>query len=153
MILASCHSFVRVGTGTAAQSPFVIAIERAGVRGTYCQMTWRNQFFDSSLLVFPHIINACVFSSAFSSGNTILFGASRILYGLSLRGQAPQIFTRCTKDGLPFIAVLVSVRGATLMFCFIACWWVRPPLVSSPSWPFRMGVRQSSSKPFCTAST
>ena len=75
-----------------------------------------NSIFDSSLPVFPHIINACIFSSAFSSGNTILFGASRLLYGLALRGQAPKIFTRCTKDGLPFLAVLVSVRGATLIF-------------------------------------
>jgi len=75
-----------------------------------------NSIFDSSLPVFPHIINACVFSSAFSSGNAILFGASRLLYGLALRGQAPKIFTRCTKDGLPFLAILVSVRGAIPIF-------------------------------------
>jgi len=112
----SCHSFVCVGTGTAAQSPFVIAIERAGVRGILLSDDMTNLIFDSSLPVFPHIINACVFSSAFSSGNTILFGASRLLYGLALRGQAPKIFTRCTKDGLPFLAILVSVRGATPIF-------------------------------------
>lgn len=39
-------------TGTAAQSPFLIAAERAGIR------------------VVPHIINAIVLSSAWSSGNS-----------------------------------------------------------------------------------
>lgn len=95
------HSLLQ-RTGTAAQSPFVIAIERAGVR------------------VFPHIINACVFSSAFSSGNAILFGASRLLYGLALRGQAPRIFTRCTKDGLPFLAILVSAIFGVLAFMTVS---------------------------------
>ncbi|KAJ3574016.1 hypothetical protein NP233_g2054 [Leucocoprinus birnbaumii] len=85
-------------TGTAAQSPFVIAINRAGVK------------------VFPHVINACIFSSAFSSGNTLLFASSRILYGLALRGQAPKVFTRCTKTGLPLPAVLGSVSSAVQLY-------------------------------------
>lgn len=95
------HSLLQ-GTGTAAQSPFVIAIERAGVQ------------------VFPHIINACVFSSAFSSGNTILFGSSRILYGLALRGQAPKVFTQCTKGGLPFLAILICAIFGVLAFMTVS---------------------------------
>jgi L-asparagine transporter-like permease len=69
-------------------------------------------------LVFPHIINACVFTSAFSAGSSGPFIGSRILYGLALRGQAPRIFTYCTKNGLPIVAVLASVsvpRVATRM--------------------------------------
>ena len=69
-------------------------------------------------LVFPHIINACVLTSAFSAGNSSLFTSSRILYGLALHGQAPRIFTYCTKKGLPIVAVLVSVsvpRATTMM--------------------------------------
>jgi len=77
-------------TGNAAQSPFVIAINRAGIT------------------VLPHIINAGVFTSAFSAGNSFLYCASRILYGLALRGQAPKFLTYCTKQGLPLAAVLVS---------------------------------------------
>ncbi len=62
-----------------------------------------------ALVVLPHIINAGVFTSAFSAGNSFLFCSSRILYGLALRGQAPRFLTYCTKSGLPLAAVLVSV--------------------------------------------
>jgi yeast amino acid transporter len=80
------------GSGTATQSPYVIAIRRAGIH------------------TLPSIINAAIFTSAFSAGNSFLFCSSRILYGLSIRGQAPRIFTYCTKNGLPIIAVLTCVR-------------------------------------------
>ena len=80
------------GSGTAAQSPYVIAIRRAGIH------------------TLPSIINAVVFTSAFSAANSFLFCSSRILYGLSIRGQAPRIFSYCTKNGLPIAAVMASVR-------------------------------------------
>lgn len=60
-IPASCHSFVRVGTGTAAQSPFVIAIERAGVRGIYYQMTWQTQFL---ILLFQSFLTSSMLASS-----------------------------------------------------------------------------------------
>jgi amino acid transporter len=84
--------------GTAAQSPYVIAINRAGIK------------------VLPHIVNAAVFSSAFSAGNSFLFCSSRILYGLALRGQAPKFLTYCTKQGLPLYAVLVCCAFVWLSF-------------------------------------
>lgn len=77
--------------GTAAESPYVIAMTRAGVHGL------------------PHLVNACVFTSAFSAGNSYLFTSSRILYGLALRRQAPLIFARCTSNGLPIVAVVFCV--------------------------------------------
>jgi yeast amino acid transporter len=85
-------------TGNAAESPFVIAFNKAGIK------------------VLPHIINACVFTSAFSAGNSYLFCGSRILYGLSLRGQAPKIFGTCTKRGLPIVAVLATGCFSLLSF-------------------------------------
>ncbi|KAF8990674.1 general amino acid permease 1 [Cyathus striatus] len=85
-------------TGTAAESPFVIAINRAGIK------------------VLPHIINAGVFTSAFSAGNSFLFCSSRILYGLALRGQAPRFLTYCTKQGLPIYAVLICCAFVWLSF-------------------------------------
>ncbi|KAF9053752.1 general amino acid permease 1 [Hymenopellis radicata] len=88
-------------TGNAAQSPFVIAINRAGIK------------------VLPHIINGAVFTSAFSAGNSFLFCGSRILYGLALRGQAPRILTYCTKKGLPLVAVLVTSCFTLLSFMSI----------------------------------
>ncbi|KZV88191.1 general APC amino acid permease [Exidia glandulosa HHB12029] len=83
---------------SAAQSPYVIAIRRAGISGL------------------PSVINAAVFSSAFSAGNSFLYCASRILYGLSVRGQAPKIFAYCTKKGLPIIAVLFCASFSLLSF-------------------------------------
>ncbi|KAJ1300845.1 hypothetical protein OPQ81_002485 [Rhizoctonia solani] len=85
-------------TGTSAQSPYLIAINLAGIKAL------------------PHIINACVFTSAFSAGSSMLYTASRVLYGLALRGQAPRIFTKCTKKGLPIVAVGFCSLFALLSF-------------------------------------
>ncbi len=85
-------------SGTAAESPYVIAINLAGIK------------------VLPHIINACIFTSAFSAGNSFLFSSSRVLYGLGLRGQAPRIVTYCTKNGLPIVAVACTAAFAFLSF-------------------------------------
>ena len=85
-------------SGNAAESPYVIAMTRAGIK------------------VLPHIINAAVFTSAFSAGNSFLYCSSRVLYGLALRGQAPKIFTYCTKNGLPLVAVLTASCFSLLAF-------------------------------------
>ncbi|KAF8475230.1 general amino acid permease 1 [Russula ochroleuca] len=86
------------GSGTASQSPYVIAIRRAGIH------------------TLPSIVNAAIFTSAFSAGNSFLFCSSRILYGLSIRGQAPRIFSYCTKNGLPIVAVLCTCCFSLLSF-------------------------------------
>ncbi|KIJ65409.1 hypothetical protein HYDPIDRAFT_27419 [Hydnomerulius pinastri MD-312] len=83
-------------TGTAAESPYVIAMMRAGIK------------------VLPSIINAGVMTSAFSASNSFLFCSSRIIYGLALRGQAPRFLAYCTKNGLPIAAVLFSGAFAFL---------------------------------------
>ena len=62
----------------------------------------------------PHVINAGVFTSAFSAGNSYLYSSSRILFGLSVRGQAPKIFSRVTKGGLPLISVAFCVSLVSL---------------------------------------
>ncbi|KKA31070.1 hypothetical protein TD95_002564 [Thielaviopsis punctulata] len=74
-------------TGTAAQSPFVIAFERSGVS------------------VVPSIINAVVCTSAISGSCACIYIASRTLYGLSQDGHAPKIFLRCNSRGVPYYAV------------------------------------------------
>jgi yeast amino acid transporter len=79
---------VATETGTAAQSPFVIALSRAGVRAL------------------PSVVNAGIVTAAFSAANSYLFCGARVLYGLALRGQAPALFARCTRDGLPLAATL-----------------------------------------------
>ena len=98
MIVPYNDSSLLTDTNNAAESPYVIAMTRAGIS------------------VLPHIINAGVFSSAFSAGNSFLFCSSRVLYGLAIRGQAPKLFAYCTKNGLPIAAILVSGAFAWLSF-------------------------------------
>jgi len=98
MIVPSNDSHLLKDTGTAAQSPYVIAGQLAGVK------------------VLPHIVNAAVFTSAFSAGNSFLFTSSRVLYGLALRGQAPRFFKYCTSKGVPLLSVIFSSAFALLAF-------------------------------------
>ncbi|KKY15186.1 putative amino acid transporter [Phaeomoniella chlamydospora] len=74
-------------SGTASQSPFVIAARRAGIK------------------VIPSIINAVVLTSAWSSGNSSMLGGSRILFGMARHGHAPRIFTRLNRFGVPYVAI------------------------------------------------
>ncbi|KIM81036.1 hypothetical protein PILCRDRAFT_510889 [Piloderma croceum F 1598] len=83
---------------TAGQSPFVLAFSRAGIRAL------------------PSVINAAILTSAFSAGSSILFGSSRVLYGLAVRRQAPKVFSKCTASGLPYVAIMVSGAFSTLAF-------------------------------------
>lgn len=78
------------GSGDASASPFVIAIQNAGI---------------SAL---PSIINAVILIAAWSAGNSDLYAASRTLYSLALEHQTPGVFRRCTKQGLPIWCVLVT---------------------------------------------
>jgi yeast amino acid transporter len=89
-------------TGTAAQSPYVIAIQRAGIR------------------VLPSIVNAGILTSAFSAANSVFFMGSRILYGAALRGQAPRALTYCTKDGTPIAAIGVLCLFPWLSFMSVS---------------------------------
>ncbi|KAJ5903157.1 hypothetical protein N7504_005540 [Penicillium tannophilum] len=87
-----------LSTGTASESPFVIAFTRAGIS------------------VVPHIINAVVCTSAISSGSSCIFLASRTLYGLSQDGHAPRVFQRCNRFGTPWYAVGLSSALMPLAF-------------------------------------
>ncbi|EJT98004.1 amino acid transporter [Dacryopinax primogenitus] len=84
-------------TGTAAASPFVIAIETAGITAL------------------PSIINAVILFAAFSAGNSDLYTSSRTLYALALDGKTPAFLRRCTRQGLPIWCVAI-----TSLFGFLA---------------------------------
>jgi amino acid transporter len=85
------------GVGAAA-SPWVIAISRAGIP------------------VLPSIINAVILSSASSSANAFLFTGSRYLFALAQNGQAPRFFLRCTRNGVPYFAVMVTASIGLLTY-------------------------------------
>ncbi|OOQ90182.1 General amino acid permease AGP2 [Penicillium brasilianum] len=86
------------GSGTAAASPYVIAMNNLGIT------------------VLPHITNALLVTSIFSAGNAYTYYGTRSLYGLSLQGQAPKILRRCTKAGVPIYCLCVVIVFPFLAF-------------------------------------
>ena len=98
-------------SGTAAQSPFVIAASAAGLNGV------------------PSVVNAIVITSAWSSSNQALLSGTRVLYGLALKRQAPSIFLRTTPWGVPYMCVLFNTVFMFLAFMSLSegamtvFWW------------------------------
>ncbi|KAI0158740.1 amino acid permease/ SLC12A domain-containing protein [Pestalotiopsis sp. NC0098] len=88
LIVPSNDPRLLTSTGDAAQSPFVIAAQKAGVRAL------------------PSIINAVVVTSAWSSGNHGLLQGSRSLYALALEGRAPSFFRKTSRWGIPYLCVV-----------------------------------------------
>lgn len=77
------------GSGTAAASPYVIAMKNLGIS------------------VLPHITNALLVTSIFSAGNAYTYYGTRSLYSLSIQGQAPKFLRKCTKAGVPIYCLCV----------------------------------------------
>lgn len=66
------------------------------------------QIFDSlGIPLAAHILNAVVITAALSAINSDIFGAGRILYGLSQQGHAPAVFGRISRAGVPWMTVLL----------------------------------------------
>lgn len=53
------------------------------------------------------ILNIVVITAAVSAINSDVFGAGRMLFGMSSRGQAPQVFQKISKNGVPWMTVIV----------------------------------------------
>lgn len=89
---------INQGKSGAAASPFVIGIENSGIK-------------------LGSLINACILTSAFSSGNSFLYGSSRNLYSMAVRGSLPKVLTRCNRWGVPYLCV--GVCGAISLLAFL----------------------------------
>jgi amino acid permease len=96
MLIPSNDPNLNDTSGTASQSPFVIAAGRAGIK------------------VVPSIINAVVLTSAWSASNQAILAGTRILFGLAINKQAPAIFLRTTRWGIPYMCVLVQTAVTSL---------------------------------------
>ncbi|KAJ4152481.1 hypothetical protein NW754_004277 [Fusarium falciforme] len=82
---------------SAAASPFVVAIKVPKIKGL------------------DHIINGCLVVFVFSAANSDLYIAARTLYGISVDGKAPEVLSRTTKNGIPYVSV-----GFCGLFCSLA---------------------------------
>ncbi|KAL4962175.1 proline permease PrnB [Aspergillus stella-maris] len=89
-------------TNNASASPFVAAIQNAGIP------------------VLRHIVNAAILTSAWSAGNSFLYMSSRSLYGLAVSGNAPSILKTCNRWGVPWIAVSVSSLFSLLSYLAVS---------------------------------
>lgn len=117
------------GGGTAAASPYVIAMNNLGVG------------------VFPHIVNALLCTSIFSAGNTYTYCSTRSLYGLALEGRAPGFLRKCTRNGVPYYCesycspslrlLLMSFPGFIVVMCFPLLSFLSVSSSSSMSFPAR----------------
>lgn len=85
-------------TPTAAASPFVIAIENAGIE------------------ILPSVMNVVILIAVLSVGNSSVFGSSRTLAALADQKQAPKILSYVDRQGRPLVAILVTSSMGLLAF-------------------------------------
>lgn len=81
-------------------SPFVIAINNAGVRAV------------------PSIMNVVILIAVLSVGNSSVYGCSRTLAALADQGQAPAILGYIDRKGRPMVGILITAVIGLL--CFLA---------------------------------
>ncbi|KAJ5727166.1 hypothetical protein N7493_004986 [Penicillium malachiteum] len=84
----------------AHASPFVIAIENAGISGL------------------PSVMNVVIMIAVLSVGNSSVYGSSRTLAALAEQGQAPSFLGYIDRKGRPIWAILVA--SALGLLCFLA---------------------------------
>ncbi|TCS93259.1 amino acid permease [Hazenella coriacea] len=79
-----------------AKSPFTIIFEKAGLA------------FAAS------VMNAVILTSVLSAGNSGMYASTRMLWQLAKEGQAPKIFARVNRRGIPVAALaLTTLVGMT----------------------------------------
>ncbi|GER70785.1 gamma-aminobutyrate permease [Weizmannia acidilactici] len=83
-------------------SPFTLVFKKAGLS------------FAASLM------NAVILAAVLSAGNSSLYASTRMLYAMAKEGQAPRIFAKLDKRGVPVPAmVLTAVVGMLAFFSSI----------------------------------
>ncbi|KAH3672427.1 hypothetical protein WICMUC_004263 [Wickerhamomyces mucosus] len=91
----------RLGASSnASASPFVLAIENAGISGL------------------PSVINVVIIIAVLSVANSSVYGCSRTLTALAVQGMAPKQFAYVDRAGRPLVSVVVSLVFGLL--CFLA---------------------------------
>lgn len=79
-------------------SPFTLVFKKAGIA------------FAASLM------NAVILTAILSAGNSSLYASTRMLYAMAKEGQAPKIFTKLNKRGVPVAAMIVTTIIGMLAF-------------------------------------
>lgn len=98
-ILLSLVPWNQLQLGSLDQSPFVMVFSMIGIG-------WA-----------AHLVNFIILTAALSVYNSGMYANSRMLYGLAKQGNAPKIFAKVNKQGVPIPAVLFS--AALIFGCVI----------------------------------
>ncbi|KIM71414.1 hypothetical protein PILCRDRAFT_830350 [Piloderma croceum F 1598] len=98
LLVPSNNPDLTLASGNAGASPFVIAIKQAGIKGL------------------PSVINAALLTSAWSAASSDLYTSSRALYGLAAAGNAPKIFMKTNRRGLPYPSIIFCAMFALLAY-------------------------------------
>ncbi|WP_111895433.1 amino acid permease [Acinetobacter sp. MB5] len=85
-VLMSIFPWNQIGT---SGSPFVQIFEGLGIKSAAA------------------ILNVVVITAAVSAINSDVFGAGRMMYGMALKGHAPKVFCKTSKNGAPLMPVVV----------------------------------------------
>ena len=75
---------------SVSESPFVMIFDKVGFK----YVAW--------------VLNFIILTAALSVYNSCIYGNSRMLYGLALQKNAPQVFAKTTKKGVPIASVLFT---------------------------------------------
>ncbi|MEB3766829.1 amino acid permease [Acinetobacter sp. MD2] len=85
-VLMAIFPWNQIGT---SGSPFVQIFEGLGIKSA------------------ATILNIVVITAAISAINSDVFGAGRMMYGMALKGHAPKVFCKTSKNGAPLMPVVV----------------------------------------------
>ena len=77
-------------SSNARASPFVIAIQTAGITGL------------------PSVMNVVIMISVLSVGNSAVYGSSRTMAALAVQGQAPAFLAYIDRQGRPIFAIILA---------------------------------------------
>lgn len=103
-ILLSLVPWNQLDLGGLDKSPFVMIFSQMGIG-------WA-----------AHLLNFIILTAALSVYNSGMYANSRMLFGLAEQGNAPKVFAKVNKQGVPVPAVLLSallIFGCVLLNYFV----------------------------------
>ena len=103
-VLLSLVPWNQLNLGDLDHSPFVMIFSQMGI-------AWA-----------AHLLNFIILTASLSVCNSGMYANSRMLVGLAEQGNAPKLFTKVSKQGVPVAAVLCS--GILIFGCVILNYWV-----------------------------
>ncbi|WP_151716188.1 amino acid permease [Acinetobacter sp. TUM15071] len=103
-IIMSLIPWNQLDLGGLDKSPFVMIFSQLGIN-------WA-----------AHLLNFIILTAALSVYNSGMYANSRMLYGLAVQGNAPKVFAKVSKQGVPMPAVIFSsvlIFGCVLLNYFV----------------------------------